>query len=232
MKTLIQYGGLLVICLCIGLISLSQEVVKGMQQDMKVKFDENGNAHISVSMELNASQWDIFKRSIGGNTAHLKRQMEKGLPKFFLDDFKYSEESMDRKYTLEFNAYGVVSQDRHGKWKAELDAKDPDINKISDQEFELEVNYATNGALIEQTQRIFLPTNATDSKIEKDSFGKAVLTYKIGDSTMESILFIAGLALIAGGGLLMYFNFRPPSGRALSTPSKKDQYKEKLKRVS
>lgn len=232
MKNLFQYSGLLLVCLCLGLITLAQEVVKGMQQDMKVKFDDKGNAHISVSMELNASQWDMFKRNVGGNTAYLKRQMEKGLPKFFLDDFKYSEESMDRKYTLEFEAYGVVSQDRHGKWRAELDAEDPDINKISDQEFELEVNYATNGALIEQRQRIFLPANATDSKIEKDSFGKAILTYKIGDSSMDRILFFLGLALIAGGGLLMYFNFRPPSGKTLTKPSKKDQYKEQLRRVS
>lgn len=191
-----------------GFSAAGQEEIKGTKQKMEIKLDELGNASISVTMKLNASQWDMFKRSLGNNTSLLKRQIEKGMPKFFLKDFKYNEDQMERTYTLEMKALAVASVDKAGKWKAELDTKDPDIMKINDQQFKLDANYAVNGGLIEQTQQIYLPAGAKDGKVEKDSFGKAVLTYHTSVGFMNTIITGCGILLVLVGGVLIFLRKR------------------------
>ncbi len=191
-----------------GFSAAGQEEIKGTKQKMEIKLDELGNASISVTMKLNASQWDMFKRSLGNNTSLLKRQIEKGMPKFFLKDFKYNEDQMERTYTLEMKALAVASVDKAGKWKAELDTKDPDIMKINDQQFKLDANYAVNGGLVEQTQQIYLPAGAKDGKVEKDSFGKAVLTYHTSVGFMNTIITGFGILLVLVGGVLIFLRKR------------------------
>lgn len=192
----------------INLHALGQEQIKGTKQKMEIKLDELGNASVSVTMKLNASQWDMFKRSLGNNTSNLKRQVEKSMPKFFLTDFKYNEDQMERTYTLDMKALAVASVDKNGKWKAELDSKDPDIMKINEHQYKLDANYAMNGGLIEQTQQIYLPGNAKNGKIEKDSFGKAVLTYQTGAGFTSLAFTIVGILAIISGLSLFYFGRR------------------------
>lgn len=184
--------------------SFGQEQIKGTKQKLDITLDDLGNAHIAVTMKLNASQWDMFKKSLGNNTANLKREMVKGMPKFYLTDFKYNEDQMERSYTLEMRALAVASVDKNGKWKADLDAKDPDIMKVNDQQFKLDANYISGGSLIEQVQQIYLPGNATNAKVEKDSFGKAVLTYKVGSGFMNIIITGIGILFILAGVVLFY----------------------------
>ena len=87
----------LVLLICItAFITRGQEEIKGIKQTFDISVDDLGNAIIEVSMKLNASQWDMFKKNIGNNTSMLKREIEKALPKYHLSDFSYTEESMDR----------------------------------------------------------------------------------------------------------------------------------------
>lgn len=209
MKTIIFRISMMFIALTlIGTNVRGQEQIKGTKQKMEIKLDELGNASVSVTMKLNASQWDAFKRSLGNNTSALKRQVEKSMPKFFLKDFKYNEDQMERTYTLEMKALAVASLDKNGKWKAELDSKDPDISKVNDHQFKLDANYAMNGGLIEQTQQIFLPASAKNGKVEKDSFGKAVLTYQTGKGLMNMMITGIGVILILAGGALIFLKKR------------------------
>ena len=209
MKTsIIRLCILFVMLAQINFPSYGQEQIKGIKQNLDIKIDDLGNAVIALNMKLNASQWDMFKRSLGNNTSNLKREMEKGMPKFYLTDFKYNEDQMERSYTLEMKALAVASVDKNGKWKADLDAKDPDIMKINDRQFKLDANYASGGGLIEQVQQIYLPGNAKNAKVEKDSFGKAVLTYETGFGFTNILFTGLGILLILAGGALFYIKRR------------------------
>jgi hypothetical protein len=184
----------------------SQQIVQGLKQIFDITMDDLGNADLEVSMKLNASQWDMFKRNIGSNTSIIKREMEKALPKYFLTDFNYSEDAMDRSYKVKFKALGICRLNNNGKWEAELGSKNPDITRLSDREFVMNMDIMTNGMLIQQTQKIHLPSNAKGAKITKDSFGKAIMTYSTGLRMGERLITYSGILLIIGGGGLLYRN--------------------------
>lgn len=186
--------------------SKAQEVLQGLKQTFDVTMDDLGNADVAVSMKLNASQWDGFKRNMGSNTSLLKRGMIDALPKYFLKDFNYSEEPMDRTYTMKFKVLGLAIAGKSGKWEAELESKNPDITKLSDREFVMTQNMMSDGMLIQQTQKLHLPSNASGAKVEKDSFGKAVLTYSTGAGLFPTIINITGILLIAVGCWVFYRN--------------------------
>lgn len=191
----------------------AQEEIKGLKQVFDITVDDLGNAMIEVSMKLNASQWDMFKRNIGNNTSILKREIEKALPKYYLQDFNYSEDQMDRSYTLKFKALGLASINNNGRWESKLESKNPDITKLSDREFVMNMDLLSNGMLIKQTQKIHLPESASDAKIEKDSFGKAVMTYTTGGTAMSKASMYGGIALILAGVVLFFVNSRKPKNK-------------------
>lgn len=201
----------------------AQEVVQGLKQTIDFTLDDVGNATVVVSMKLNASQWDMFKRNMGGNTSLIKRQMERALPKYYLSDFNYSEAGMDRAYKVTFKALGICTMNRNGVWEAKLDTKNPDITKLSDREFVINEDIMVNGALVQQTQKIHLPSSASNAKVEKDSFGKAVLTYTTGTSLASKALTVLGVLLILGGCWLYYNNLHPKENKLVLAHIKKEE---------
>ena len=184
----------------------AQEVVTALKQTFDISMDDLGNADVEVSMKLNASQWDMFKRNVGNNTSVLKRGMERALPKYFLTDFNYSEEQMERTYKMKFKVLGLCTTNKNGQWVAELDSKDPDITKLSDREFIMTQDLLSDGGLIKQTQKLHLPSGASDAKVEKNSFGKAILTYKTGSGLVPTIINVAGILLVLAGCWIFYKN--------------------------
>lgn len=215
MKSLSIYKRIaaMVFVFCMALTSWSQQEIKGMKQVFDYHIDELGNAIIEVSMKLNASQWDMFKRNVGNNQSIMKREIEKALPKYYLSDFSYTEDAMDRSYKIKFKALGLASINNNGRWEAKLEMKDPDITKLSEREFVINTDMAMNGVLIQQTQKIHLPSGVSDAKVEKDSFGKAVMTYSAGGNMMSKASMIGGILLIVAGGVLFFFNSRPPKNK-------------------
>lgn len=191
----------------------AQQEVKGIKQIFDITVDDLGNAMVEVSMKLNASQWDMFKRNVGNNTSILKREIEKAMPKYYLSDFGYSEDAMDRSYKIKFKALGLCSVNSNGKWESKLDTKDPDITKLSEREFVINTDMMDQGTLFNQTQKIHLPAAASDAKIEKDSFGKAVMTYKTDSGTGSRLAQIAGILLILAGGGLFFFGNNGPKNK-------------------
>lgn len=189
----------------------AQQQVEGMKQVFDVTLDELGNANVEVSMKLNASQWDMFKKNLGTNTSILKREMEKALPKYYLSDFNYSEDAMERSYKMKFKVAGLAGLNGKDAWEAKLESKNPDITKLSDKEFVMNATYMNNGMLIQQTQKIHLPSGASGAKIEKDSFGKAVLTFSTSGAIMPRVITYAGILLVLVGCWLLYKNSKPKS---------------------
>ena len=185
----------------------AQEALKGQKQVLDFTIDELGNATVAVTMKLTAGDWGAFKANIGGNTYSLKRGMEDALPKYFLTNFNYSEEPMERTYTMKFDVKGFGTNDKNGKWTAKLDSKDPNITKLGDREYLVNEDMLTdNGVFLQQTQKIHLPARASNSKIEKDSFDKAILTYTIGTPIKHTIISVLGILMILGGGFFFYKN--------------------------
>lgn len=202
---------LLILAINITTVGNAQEVVQGLKQVFDITPDNIGNALVEVSMKLNAQQWDMFKRSTGNNTNIFKRNMEKALPKYYLTDFNYSEDQMDRSYKIKFKVLGLSYLNKDGLWESKLEVKNPDVTKLSDKEFVLTQDVLLNGTLIQQTQKVHLPSSAKDAKIDKDSFGKAVLHYSTSTGSFFSVISIIGLLISAGGVFLLLKNNRTPS---------------------
>lgn len=191
--------------------AVAQEVVQGLKQVFDITADKLGNATIEVSMKLNAQQWDQYKRNLGNNTNILKRGMEKALPKYILTDFSYSEDQMERSYKIKFKVLGLCYLNKDGLWESKLEVKNPDITRLSDKEFVLTQDLMMDGILVQQTQKLHLPDGAKDAKVDKDSFGKAVLHYSTSTGSFFSFVSIIGLVITMGGAFLLFKSSRGPS---------------------
>lgn len=190
----------------------AQQEVKGTKQTINISIDKSGNAEMVLKMKLNAQQWENFKKIYGNNPSSLKRDIIKGMPTVYFTDFKYNEDAMDRSYELNMKALAAAKVDKKGKWRTELDMEDPDITKLNDREFRLNLNMTSNGAFVEQVQMIKLPAVAKNAKIEKDSFGKAVLTYETGQGWLQMGIKIIGILLVLVGAGLALMNMRGKQG--------------------
>ncbi len=194
--------------------SQAQQIIEGTKQIIDVNIDDKGNASFEVFMKLNASQWDNYKRSaISNNNSILKKDMERGLPKYYLTDFKFSEDQMERSYKVAFNVLGFSTLGKGGKWETKLETKNPDVTKLSDKEFVITQNMTTNGVFLNQTQKIHLPSNANNAKIEKNSFGHSVMTYSTSIGLVPRLITYGGILLILAGGFMIYRNQRKATSK-------------------
>lgn len=192
-----------IITLCFLVMALfvwSQEPIK---QKLEMRLDSVGNANIKVTMELNASQWQIWLQSTGNNPAMLKRQMERSLPAYFLDDFELKKDDMKRTFAFTFNAYGVCKVDKKGRWILTTDQKDPDITELSDRKYMM--MYTEMASNLQQTQIITFPDEASNISIEKDAFGKTQFVFDMNTpGSGFSYLLWGGIALcLIGGGWIV-----------------------------
>lgn len=200
-------------CFALFFINASAQVVQGQKVTIDYTADDLGNATIEYSLTLPAAQWDYFKRNIAGNVSLLKRIMERAMPKYFLSDFNYTEDGMNRSYKLKFKAQGVSNMNSSGLWVADLDTKNPDITKLTDRDFVLNEDILSNGSLVQTTMKLHLPPSASNAKVEKDSFGKAVLTYSTGSGMGTKALTILGVLLVLGGIVLYFRNAQSNKGK-------------------
>ena len=111
-------------------------------------------------------------------------------------------EEMERTYHATFTILGLLKLDGEGKWIAELDTKDPDITKIS------ETQYVLVDEDLARSYKVILPSTAINSKLEKDAFGKAYLTYYAPVSSGSSKLLKYGGYLLAASGVFLFIKNR------------------------
>jgi hypothetical protein len=211
-------SALLKLLFCCLLLSITttganaQETVQGLKQKLDITIDDLGNAVIEVTMKLNAAQWDNYKRLNGNNTSILKRELEKSLPKNFLTNFSYSEDAMERTWTMKMKALGLCTLNKNGRWEADIEAKNPDITKLSDREFIMTEDLMTDGMLVQQTQKLHLPEGCSDAKTEKNSLGSTLITYKTGIGWGHRLVNYSGILLMVAGGGLFYRRLRKKGG--------------------
>lgn len=193
MKKLFLVAALLT---CVSWLPALAQEIKPIKQNINFNIDNLGDGHLEVSISFTAAQWDNFKRTMGNNTDLLKRQMERALPSYYLQNFAYKEDAMNRSYVLSFDALGMAKINDDGLWQLNLDLKKPDITKLSDNIYSLTSTYNYQGALMEQVAKVVLPTAGSDFKQGEDSFGKAIFTYSLTPSTHGTRLLLLGLGVL------------------------------------
>ena len=150
---------------------------------------------------MNAQQWQIWQGSLGNNPAALKREVERGMPGYFLDDFKLEKDEMNRSFELSLNAYGACDIDKRGTWIVETDQKDANLTKLTENKYMLVSSPIESGGTIQQTYTIELPEKASNIKVDTDAYGKSIFKFEMeSPSGGFNLLRLSGLALFLIGG--------------------------------
>jgi hypothetical protein len=192
---------LLLVCSCNYSVKAQEDPAPGFKIYMDLVANDKGEVIVDMKVKYNAHYWDIYKRTSANNPSIIKNGLIKAFVKYNLTNFDVRNEEMERTYHATFTILGLLKLDENGKWIAELDTKDPDITKISETQFVLvDEDYA-------KSYKVTLPASATNSKIEKDAFGKAFLTYYAPvSSSGGNILKYGGILLVATGIFLFFRN--------------------------
>ena len=186
----------------------SAQQIKGMTQKLEYRLDERGNTELAIRTDYNASEWNVFKKTLGTNAALLKRHYVREMPKLYLTDFKYDEDPMERNYTIRMKALGLVYTNEKGEWISELGVDQSDVIRVSDREFTMKLNFVNErGALIEQTHTYYLPQNATNVTVSEDMFGAAVLAFRTETGLMSMVRSIGGIVLMLVGVCLFFIKW-------------------------
>ena len=177
-----------------------------LRQRIEMRIDSIGNAHMKVSMTMNAGQWQMWLQSGGNNPAIMKRTMERALPGYFLDDFNLVRNDMERSFEFSFKAYGVCQVNRRGKWIVNTEQKNAEITTLTDRKYMMVSMDAMNNLQI--TQFLEFPSQARNITITKDAYDRSQFVFDM-DATRQKMgfTFWLGLLLILSGSgwLLNYF---------------------------
>ncbi|MGZ3750504.1 MAG: hypothetical protein ACXVAU_04450 [Mucilaginibacter sp.] len=185
----------------------AQQQLDPLKENIDYTIDNLGDGHVQVSRTFNASQWDNYKKIYGANAAELlKREMERGLPSSYLQNFSYKEDEMNRTFTLSFDALGLAKINDNGQWQIDVAIKNPDITKISDRNYALTASYNSQGSLLQDLIKLNIPDGATNVSQDKNAFGKPIFIYDLtpGRKGAHMIFLIIGVLLIAAG-VFVYF---------------------------
>ena len=195
MKTIQQFLG--------SLLMVMTALVFAQQSNQKIEMivDEIGNAKINISMTMNAAQWQQWNGTYGTNPSALKRDMERSMPAFVLDDFKLDKDDMNRSFNLSLNAYGVCKIDKRGRWIMDTDQKDTQLTELTEHKYMLVSSPPEFGGTIQQTYIIEFPEEAKGIKIDKDSFGKSIFEFEMENPTRSfNLMRWSGIILLLIGG--------------------------------
>jgi hypothetical protein len=159
-------------------------------QQITIKIDNLGDATWETDDDMNQAQWENFKNSQLMNDPSIsKRNMERSLSTYVLEDFNRTVDEMNRSLKMTFKVKAQAQYNGNGNWTLKLDSKNPQVSKLADNSYMLISNMYSGNMLIQQTTKIFFPDGASNIQQSTDSFGKALFTYS------------------KGGGLLSYFSW-------------------------
>ena len=106
MKKIISITFLVLIA---GTVAMAQMNSQTLIINSEVTIDSTGNAFFNVSGKLTAQQWVAWNYMYGGgNASNVKRSIERNLSPYYLYDFKYTPNEMDRTFSIQYKAKGIV----------------------------------------------------------------------------------------------------------------------------
>lgn len=170
-------------------------------QNIEMNIDRLGNANMKVAMKMNAQQWQMWNSNFGNNPAALKREIERSMPSYFLDDFKLEKEDMKRSFELTVKAYGVCKIDKRGNWSFETDEKDANLTELTKTKYMLVSSPPEYGGQLQQTFIVNFPEEAFEIEVDEDSYGETVFEFKMKEPSQGvNILRWAGILFVLIGG--------------------------------
>lgn len=194
MKTLVK---ILVVCVLLFALNANAQ----SQQKIEMRIDSIGNAKLNISMTMNAQEWQIWNSNYGNNPSALKRDIERGMPAYFLDDFKLDKDDMNRSFNLSLNAYGVCDINKRGKWIVDTEQKNAQLTELTENKYMLVSSPQEYGGSLQQTFIIELPETAKNIKTDKNAFGKSVFEFDMDAPSSDfNVMRWAGILLIVIGG--------------------------------
>jgi hypothetical protein len=175
-------------------------------QEFTVNLDKLGNATMELTQKMNASQWANFKSSqIYNDPAMAKRDMERSMSTYVIDDFKRDLDEMNRQVKLTLKVVGYAQYKGDGHWSLKIDSKNPQVTKLTDNAYMITGNMVTGNSLIQQIFKIYFPSNASAVTQTTDEFGKAIFTYNSGGGIASYFKWnnIVGLPFILAAAFLL-----------------------------
>jgi len=150
-------------------------------QEFTVNIDKLGDANVEITQKMTASQWQNFKQApIFSDPSISKRDMERSMSTYVLEDFKRDLDEMNRsvKLSLKVKSYAQYKGNNH--WSLRIDSKNPQVTKLTDNAYMITGNTAMGTNLVQQIMKIYFPGSASDVTQTTDEFGKAIFTYDAG----------------------------------------------------
>lgn len=174
---------------------INMDVVENVQPD--------GDGSITVTFHLSAQQWLIWREQYGDHPDVLWRDMKQLFARYVLDKIDLKKDDMERSATVTLQGR-AFTQVRSATDRAVEVPKDFHLVSNSGREWAFSfVSQASLGApILDQTNRIVLPPNATNARYEPSGSG-GFLVYNLPENGAQNpMLLIAGLALtLLGLGL-------------------------------
>lgn len=181
-----------------------------LTQQIEFRVSEDGTAAVKQSMKMNAEQWSNYRSSNSATSLSVrKRDMERMMPAYLIENFKYSEDDLERKALFEFDLYGLCRYLGKNQWRIRLEAKDPQVEKISNSMFMMTSQLTQEEGGANQVIRLHLPESASDAKVEKDVLGYAEIRFRMPTEggILMSWLSLGMLFLISGAGWMAWQRF-------------------------
>lgn len=161
-------------------ISIAQSSSSNLMINTDVHIDSIGNATFNMSGKLTAQQWINWNYMYGGgNASNVKRTSERASSQFYLYDFKYLPNEMDRSFSIQYKAKGIVEYLGKDKWIANLGLRDAQPVKLTDNSFNCVVAQSTNTGILQNNMKVTLPASASNLEFDKDEFNYITVKYKM-----------------------------------------------------
>jgi hypothetical protein len=183
-----------------------------LAQQLTIKIDDLGDATWEIDQNMTQAQWENFKNSTLVNDPSIaKRNMERTLSTYVIEDFNRSVDDMNRSLKMTFKVKAAAQYNGNGNWTLKLDAKNPQVSKLADNSYMMISNMYVGNALVQQTAKIYFPDGAGNIQQTTDSFGKAIFTYSRGGGLLSYLSWnnILGILLIAGAIVLVVIQRKP-----------------------
>ncbi len=186
-------------------------------QEFTVNLDKLGNATMELTQKMTASQWATFKTSqIYNDPAMAKRDMERSMSTYVIDDFKRDMDEMNRQVKLTLTVKSYAQYKGNGQWSLKIDSKSPQVTKLTDKAYMITGNAVMGNSLVQQIFKIYFPGNAKDVTQTTDEFGKAIFTYNSGRGITAFLTWnnIVGILLILAA---VFFLLKSQKGQKYNT---------------
>jgi len=206
-----KLSGSILIILCLLVITsysysqVTPEDPTSLVQEFTVNLDKLGNATMVLTQKMNASQWTTFKTSqVYTDPSIAKRDMERSMSTYVIDDFKRDMDEMNRQVTLTLKVISYAQYKGNGQWSLKIDSKNPQVTKLTDKAYMITGNAYMGNSLVQQIFKIYFPGGASDVTQTTDEFGKAIFTYNAGGGLASYIKWnnIVGIILILAAAFL------------------------------